>query len=1165
MENLKLNKSNSPIFVSVLLFVFFVAVFSIFYSTTTNSIETNSVDIFNGEVARTEQGLSNYLIFYGNMIGSLKGFFEGSQAVEEAEFKNFVKDVSLTTGYKPISSFLYLEKVKKDDTSDFFKEISKRPELSAGFDSAGAIKALNPYSSEYFLLKYSEPNGLLSEILLGVDFAEIHPSAFNLAIENNKPTITRIFVNPYSNKNEITIFAPVYNVGASEATVEDRKKNIVGLVAITFKTKDLLDGVFLPGSPDRLISTDVFEGSAANPSNLIYSNAIYPIAFMPDHVLTKTIQVGGRPWTIKFSTTPRFTESISQKNVSVYIILAGLLISLGISLIAYFILSSRNRAIKLAEIMTADLEKSESDLRRSNRTINIIREADELIVRSKDEEKLLHDVCNTLIRNAGYRLVWIGYVEYDEAKTVRVASWAGHSDGYIENLNVSWSEDSPRGMGPTGRSIRENRIIVTPDFSKDTGFAPWLEEAKKRGYIGSVVIPLLINEEVMGVLNIYSSEPDTFREDEVKMLREFGEDVSYSINNIRTAVQKEKAEKSLRESERILSEYMLNSPIYTFIKEATPDGEMKVLMASSNYEEMIGSTGKNMEGKTMHEIFPKDFADKITKDDLSVLKSGKVLKLDEDLNGRNYTTIKFPIVLENRRLLAGYTIDITDRKKAELAIKESEKRFRNYFELPLVGRAITSPEKGWVEVNDKLCEILGYSKEELAKKTWAEMTYPEDLAPDLEKFNRVVSGEIDDYTLEKRFIHKDGHIVYTNLSVQAVRNADRSLNYIIALLFDITDRKLAEKELVKKMEELQQFRSAVDNASDHIIITDSNAKIVYANSGAEKVTGYSIKELVGSTPALWGGQMPKEFYEKMWHSIKVDKQPFVGELRNKKKNGQIYDAQFSISPILSDKGEIIYFVGVERDITKAKEIERSKNEFVSLASHQLRTPLTAINWYAEMLLGGDAGKLSAKQQDYVKELHGSSKRMTDLVSALLNVSRIDLGTFTINPQPTDVINITKGVIKDLFVRINKKNLKIAENYEKLEKINADPNLLTIILQNLISNAVKYTAENGIVDISIGKDGPSVKMVVKDNGYGIPLYQQDRVFEKFFRGDNIVPVETDGNGLGLYMVKQILDSVGGSISFVSKEGEGTTFTVKIPASGVKGREGTRILEQKGFGV
>ena len=358
---------------------------------------------------------------------------------------------------------------------------------------------------------------------------------------------------------------------------------------------------------------------------------------------------------------------------------------------------------------------------------------------------------------------------------------------------------------------------------------------------------------------------------------------------------------------------------------------------------------------------------------------------------------------------------------------------------------------------------------------------------------------------------------------------------------------------------------AVTEASDHIIITDPSAKIIYVNRGVSQITGYSENELLGKTPAVWGNQMPKEFYEKMWHTIKIDKQPFVGELTNKKKNGQLYEAEFSVSPILDDNGEIIYFVGVERDITKAKEVEKSKNEFVSLASHQLRTPLTAINWYAEMLLGGDAGKLNDKQKDYLEELAGSSRRMTDLVAALLNVSRIDLGTFTVNPQPTDVVKICKEVIKDLFVKINKKKLNIVEKYDKLPEINADPNLVNIIMQNLISNSVKYTRDNGIVKVSVSEVGEDVVFTVEDDGYGIPAAQQYRVFEKFFRGDNIIPVETDGNGLGLYMVKQILNTVGGSISFLSKEGVGTTFEAKIPISGMREREGSHILDQKGFGI
>lgn len=1141
MQNLKLNKSNSPVLISALLFILFASFSVIYYSVASRAAEENAKNIFAGEVDRINNELTNSMSFYGSMLHSMKGLFEASEVVSAEEFKKFTSGISISTEYSPILSFTYIEKI----------------------ESVEVASSATPRSDRY-VVKYSEPQNEFNEKLIGMDFSARYPGAVKEALTIDGPVATEIFVDPYLNMNEVMVILPVYKEGSSEVVIDGREQNISGFVSLSFRTKDLFDDIFSPGSTNRLLITDIFEENQTNPEALIYSNSIYPASYLPEHVFIQTKEFANKNWTIRFSSTENFSKSVGQGNKIIYIVIAGLLISILLAATAYFILTSRSRALKLAEIMTKDLGEDEKKLRKLNRALLTISEANQVVVKEKDEQKLLDSVCNILIKIAGYQLVWIGYAEHDEAKTLRVASWAGHSDGYVEKLRVTWSNSDPRGRGPAGRAIREGKTIVESDFSEDPNFDPWREDAEIRGYKGGIFIPLTSRNKLLGSLNIYSSEKNVFSKEEIEMLEELAADVAFSISSVRVQSEKEATEKALKESEELMSQYMKNSPIYTFIKEVTPT-DIKVLKASANYPEMIGSKGENIEGKTMKDLFPADFAAKIEADDRSVMESGKVLKIDEDFDGKNYTTIKFPVVIGKKRFLAGYTIDITDRKKNELVIEENERRFRNYFELPLVGRAVTSPEKGWLEVNQKLCDMLGYTREELIHKTWEEVTYPEDLAPDLKQFNRVLAGEIDDYTLEKRFIHKKGHIVYTNLSIQAVRNTDGSLNYIIALLFDITDKKIAEQELIKRMEELQQFRLAVDNASDHIIITDPDAKILYANKGVSKITGYSKEELIGSTPALWGGQMPKAFYENMWRTIKVEKKSFVGELTNKRKDGQLYEAEFSVSPILNDAGEIIYFVGVERDVTTAKKIEKSKNEFVSLASHQLRTPLTAINWYAEMLLSGDAGKLNDKQLEYVSELEGSSRRMTDLVSALLNVSRIDLGTFTINPKPTDIIKISKGVLKDLFIKISDKKIKIIEEYEKLPEINADPNLVTIILQNLVTNAVKYTPELGTVKIGIKEEGEYVLIAVEDNGYGIPLYQQDRIFQKFFRADNIVPVETDGNGLGLYMVKQIVDSAGGSISFTSKEGEGTIFIVKIPSSGMKRREGTRILEQKGFGI
>jgi signal transduction histidine kinase len=305
--------------------------------------------------------------------------------------------------------------------------------------------------------------------------------------------------------------------------------------------------------------------------------------------------------------------------------------------------------------------------------------------------------------------------------------------------------------------------------------------------------------------------------------------------------------------------------------------------------------------------------------------------------------------------------------------------------------------------------------------------------------------------------------------------------------------------------------------------------------------------------------MSLDFYKEFWDKIKFKKESFIGEVINKRKSGELYDAAINISPILDENENVIFFVGIERDITKEKTIDRAKTEFVSLASHQLRTPISAINWYTEMLLDQDVGKLNKKQKDYLREVYHSSKRMSNLVGSLLNISRIELGIFAIEPKPTDIIKISKSIIEEISHEAEKRKQKISENYDKnIGLINVDENLMRIIIQNLVTNSVRYTSDGGKINISIRKEPKSLLVTVEDSGCGIPKAQQDRVFEKFFRADNVREKETDGIGLGLYMVKQIVEKSGGKIWFESQEGKGTTFFVSIPLSGMAEKEGTKKI-------
>lgn len=387
----------------------------------------------------------------------------------------------------------------------------------------------------------------------------------------------------------------------------------------------------------------------------------------------------------------------------------------------------------------------------------------------------------------------------------------------------------------------------------------------------------------------------------------------------------------------------------------------------------------------------------------------------------------------------------------------------------------------------------------------------------------------------------------------------RQQKAVLNVLDDVEEEKKRSDLLAK---DLRKFKQAVDNASDMIIILGEDSSIIYANPTTSFKTGYPLEEIIGAKyDAIWGEGVDESLAENLWSMVTKKETDFSIQIHCTSKDGEEYDLVIDASPITAEDDTVLFVVLIARDITKEKQIDKAKTEFVSLASHQLRTPLSSINWFVQMLLDEDAGKINDEQRDYLEEVFDGNKRMIDLVNSLLNVSRIELGTFAVDPENAQITDIADSVIEEITPIAIAKNLSVSNEYgHNIPEIPLDTKLTRIIIQNLVSNAVKYTPARGSVIVRVTKGEKTLILDVEDTGYGIPAHQQSKMFTKLFRADNVKAQDTTGTGLGLYIIKSIVETAGGAISFVSEENKGTTFTVEIPLTGMKPNEGSKPLEE-----
>jgi PAS domain S-box-containing protein len=774
---------------------------------------------------------------------------------------------------------------------------------------------------------------------------------------------------------------------------------------------------------------------------------------------------------------------------------------------------------------------------------------------------------------------------------------------------------------------------------------------------------------------------------EAKILRSDGAKVDTEFNNKRVSIagklymhttardvtQRKRTEVLLRENQELFALFMRHSPVFTYIKEVTPT-ESRVLQASDNFHEMIGVPAEKMIGRTMTELFPKEFAAKMTADDWGVVSSGKPLQLDEELNGRHYTTAKFPITMGEKKILAGFTIDISERKRAEMALRasegrlkdimfsmgdwvwevdengvytyssqkglelfgrsdddvigktpfdfmppdeakrvgtifseiaakklpikdlenwninkegeticlltngvpildeqgnlrgyrgvdkditdrkrvedalrDSEERFRKVFEEGPIGMVLTSRELQFFNANPAFCQMLGYTKEEMNSRTFLDVTHPDHRRADRENVENMWQGKIPQYRTEKRYVAKNGEIRWGSLSASLVQGGDGQPLYALAMIEDITERKRAAETLKK---EHALLSTIIETIPDEICMKDNDSRYIMANKASVAALGAkSSEEMIGKTDfdyvrrdlALRLLAEEKQILESGKPSISRE------NVRLDPKTGEISKCDlYTKVPVRAHDGKTIGLLVINVDITQRKRAEervrKSETRLRELSAHldsvreeerrhiaqefhdQLGQTLTALRMDLSLLERELADHTKGISREALIEEIRSSQGLIDQGIQTVRAIMAEL-----RPELLDQLGLLAALEweAEKFQQRSGVLCQIINNVGVLQVDSKRSIALFRIFQEALTNVARH-AQATRLDVVIRSEADDLILEISDDGIGI-------TFE----------AENKSHSFGLIGMRERALLLGAKLDISGIMGKGTRITVTMP--------------------
>jgi PAS domain S-box-containing protein len=515
------------------------------------------------------------------------------------------------------------------------------------------------------------------------------------------------------------------------------------------------------------------------------------------------------------------------------------------------------------------------------------------------------------------------------------------------------------------------------------------------------------------------------------------------------------------------------------------------------------------------------------------------------------------VTIENAKYYQSISRDITDRKKVENILKESEVKFRKIFEESPFSMLMTAKDFRILKANSTFCELIGYDEDELKQFTFRNFTHPEHIKGDELSLLKLIAGEIPVYNCEKRYIRKDGSVLWASTTVSIIRDNNEEVQFFLVMIEDITARKKAAIEIDNY---ISLLKATFESTEDGLLVVNSAGKIVQYNqkfaemwripldiitTGVDSTLIHYVQNEL-SRPDLFLRKIDELYANPDATSFDLldflDGRCFERYSQPQKLNGACVGRVWSFRDVTKRKRAEEELIASKE---KAEESDRLKTAFLHNVSHEIRTPMNAIIGFSSLLKDFD---LTDKERNqYIEIIFQSGGQLLSIINDIVDIANVESGQSKVNVTDFNLNSALNSLKEQFSMNCKQKNISLELTVSLKDEesvIKTDNTKLVQILSNLINNAIRFTKE-GRISFGYNIHENFIEFFVEDTGIGITPDHQERIFDRFYQVDSAVSRQYGGTGLGLSICKGYVELLGGVIDVKSEVGEGTKFVFSIP--------------------